>query len=153
MLETPALSRRCRVAQTPGPARGLCSASPESPKQRAATQRLASPTAAQPPALELGPARLSRRPSPGRSLTSLLQPLPACSFSAKACRRRRTTAITAREIHQWREPVREAGRRRGKKRSGEACVIDSSMRGREKACFGRRLANGNSSTGAQGLRG
>ena len=74
MLETPALSSRCRVAQTPGPARGLCSASPELPKQSAATQRLACPTAAQPPALELGPARLSRRPF---TRAELDQPSPA----------------------------------------------------------------------------
>lgn len=67
MLETPARRRRWRAAQPPERAaqqgaRGLHSAGPAPPEQRTALQQLAGPTAARPPALDLGPTQRRSRP-------------------------------------------------------------------------------------------
>lgn len=66
--------------------------------------------------------------SPGRSSVGLLQPRPA-RFSWQGPG---ASAHAHRETHQWRESAREAGQRG---RGGvDRRVLDSSVRGREKAC-------------------
>lgn len=132
MLETRAQRPRGRAAQPPAPAaeRGrartpLGRPRPASPEQLTAPQRLAGPTEAGPPALDLSPTqhhrrRRRRRPFTGaeheRPPPALARPLFLPSVSERA--RTRTATIMAPETHQWRDSAREAGQGGREERSG-----------------------------------